>query len=470
MNKVMAFADYNILSEGRLQEIIEMKMRDLIKWVNRSKKTEEPKKMENAPQNSDERTKKKDNSDGKTGASKFVHDVAVNAIGGIVVAVVIAVWAGFTGIYNNIKSIPDLATKEDIENMVTTSDIENMVTTSDIENMVVKDDIKDTAKQNDIETLTKQIDNISQKYDNLNRSVGVIEGRLGIPVNPNAGFISKLTQTYASYDTVYNESTNNVWSDLSQEVGTDLTTGAIYTAEDLENETVILSYFDENNNEVYFKGKYNEDNKWEGNCIINKYSDGNLKYIMNADYESGKLVAYKQVFSYINSANMEVWAISSRTVEEEGNAGQTWTFFKEREWKKDFEKNYLKAENIINEEYFYNIMDLNMEGYYNGYTSDGYFNDENKNGNAYMIKYNEDGYVRMLYSGQFASGLPHDLTGNAFVIALGRDGTSYYYYDGKIEDFSQIEELWRKIEIEEIKQRIKGINYDGSLNWYGEIV
>lgn len=119
-------------------------------------------------------------------------------------------------------------------------------------------------------------------------------------------------------------------------------------------------------------------------------------------------------------------------------------------------------------------MDLDIEGYYNGYTSDGYFNDENEDETedetAYMIKYTEEGYVRLFYSGKFASGQPRDLSGKAVAISLGYDRENYYYYSGAIEDISKIGDDWRKISIEEIKQIITNGNYDSSLIWYGEVI
>lgn len=472
MNKETTFVDYNNLLVWNLREMVEMKILNKLKWKKKAKEqvTEPCEVRQNTVESQGEETKTNENS-GKTktsGLAKFLHEVAVNVAGGLLLLVITAIIALFTGIYKNIKSIPNLASKDDIVNMVTTSDIEDMAT---------KDDIKDMATQKDIETLTAEVeganekyDKLSEKYNGINYDIGYIKGRLGTVVEPNENLINRMNQAFNSYASASAESDNYVWVDTKQVIGRDIATGTTYTAEDLENETVIFSYIDENNNEVFFKGAYNENNQWSGNCIINKYFNGNLNFIMNADYESGKLVSYHQVFSYVNASNAEVWAVSSRTVEEDGNAGQTWTYFKEREWKKDFEKNYLKAENIINEEYFYNIMirDLRIEGYYNGYTSDGFFNDENEN--AYMIKYTEDGYIRLVYAGNFVNGQPYDTKGNAWMISLGRDGEKYYYYSGKIDDTSPAVEDWQEISIDEAKKKTHDLNYEGSLIWYGEVI
>lgn len=466
---------YNSLLERHLQKISEMEKNELTMGNTEAVKPNE--KVESEIKNVNESERVNDLKGGSEEIEKkqnrkreLLYPIIIATAGEVLSVFIIAIVAGVTGIYSDIKSIPNMATKEDIADMVTTTDIADMVTTADIADMATTNNINGMSKA--IDELEGKIDDIDKEYDDkyeeLIRSVGVLEGRLGIYVDPTMDVISKINETYSSYDNTYNESNNYVWMDLKQEVGRDFITGAPYTAEDLENEIVILSYIDENNDEVFFKGTFNENNQWEGNCIINKYSNGNLKYIMNANYESGKLITYNQVFSYVNSLNKEVWAISSRTVEEKGNAGQTWTYFKEREYKKYFENEYLTAENIINEEYFYNIMDLKIEGYYNGYTSNGYFNDESEN--AYMVRYNEDGYIRLFYTGRFVNGQAYDKTGSASVIAFGYDEENYYHYSGVIEDISKIGNGWEKISVDEVKKKIMNSNYSGPLVLYGDVV
>lgn len=455
MGKEMTFANYNSSLEKNIRKIDEMKILDFRKKVKEIKAKAQKQNEEVVAEANAQKAVARQNT------ARFVRDVAVTVVGAILVAKL----TGFSDFYNNIKDISKLATKEDLADMVTKSDIGNMVTKEDIKDMATASDIDNMATQTDIEGLRTEIVGIKGE---LKSEIAYVRGRLGIAIEPNEYLENSVNKFY---DEAYSETEDYVWINLKQEAGRDLTTGNICTAEDLINETVVLSYVDENSDEVFVKCSFNEDNQWDGKCIINKYSDGNLKSIVNAEYESGELAAYHQVFSYINASGTEVWAISSRTVEEKGNAGQTWTFFKEKkEWKKSFEKEYLKAENIIDEEYFYDIMDLDIEGYYNGYTSDGYFNDENENGTAYMIKYNEEGYVRLFYTGQFVNGKPCNPEGTAVVISLGYDGENYYYYSGEIEDISDIGEDWRKISVEEVKQIVKNINYEGPLRWYGEVI
>lgn len=477
MSEELIFFTYYSLLERHLQKISVMKNkgnREKAEAVKLNEKVKSETRSVSESQNVDEpisvsKSKGRSEEVGEKQSNKkemLLYPIIVTTIAEVLTAVIIAVGVGVTGIYGDIKSISQMATKDDIADMVTTDDIDNMVSKDDIANMATEKDI-DGVKE-DIGEVKDRIGVIENDYKEINNKIGVIEGRLGIYVEPNKDLIDKMNAACITYEDAYNESDNYVWEDLNKEVGRNYVTGDVYTAEDLKDEIVLLSYFDEDNNEVFCKGVYNEDNQWDGNCIINKYSNGNLIYIMNASYESGKLIAYKQVFSYTNSSDITVWAISSRTVKEKGNAGQTWTYFKEREWKKDFENEYLKAEDIINEEYFYNRMDLEMEGYYSGYTSDGYFNDENEN--AYMVKYTRDGHIRMFYSGAFANGQPHDMKGNASIIAFGYDEENYYYYTGQIDDISKIGNGWKKISVEEVKEKINDSGYPGSLVLYGEVV
>ena len=471
MNEISALTGYNGLVRGNLREIIEMKIKDKIKKKKQSK-VESKKQSKEAAAETNETESKKPKEVGQS-VLKFIREVAVNIVTTGVIALIVAVWAVISGVYSNIRSIPSLATKEDISQMVKTSDIEDMATTDDIKNIATKDDISDMATKKDIEGLQTRISSLETLYNDLNRSVGKLEGALDVVFQPNEYVKNEIGQTYDSYNSAYKKSEGTVWRPYVKVMGNDFKTGDPYTVEDVENKTMVVSYFDENNDEIFFKGRFNEDNKWDGNCVINKYRDGNLIFIMNANYRAGKLETYNQVFSYTNASNKEVWAISSREVGEEGNLGETRTYDKEGEWKKDFDNRYLQSECIFDEKDFYGMMDskmdLKLEGYYNGYTSDGYFNDTNEN--AYMVKYTEDGYVRTFYLGQFKDGQPYDLTGEAFAISLGYDGKNYYYYCGIIEDLSKISDIedgWQPISVEEIEQKINADDYICSLDWFSE--
>ena len=72
-------------------------------------------------------------------------------------------------------------------------------------------------------------------------------------------------------------------------------------------------------------------------------------------------------------------------------------------------------------------LDGPLEGYYAGETSDGLYNDTT--GNAYLVKYFENGLTKTIYKGNFVDGQFNDETGKAWYIVKEED-TEYMYYKG----------------------------------------
>lgn len=135
MNKETTFVCYDNSLEKYLREITEMNIIGKIKkFIKPKGETKKPR--EDKDSNKEVKTTEIKEGEAGNGISPFLRNVMANTAGGVLSVVVIAIIAGITGIYNDIKSIPNLATKADISEMVTISDIENMVTTSDIENML----------------------------------------------------------------------------------------------------------------------------------------------------------------------------------------------------------------------------------------------------------------------------------------------------------------------------------------------
>lgn len=206
------------------------------------------------------------------------------------------------------------------------------------------------------------------------------------------------------------------------------------TAGELINKKIFLPYKD-GNQEIYFYGQFDDNNQWDKDCIINVYQDNILISIMEAQYDSGTLLQYKQVSKSSTKNQTEIWMVCDKVRKKdenkEYNTGETWNYIY-REYKKNFlcEDATIKDIKDVNEfeEYLKEISWL--EGYYYGNTSDGFYNDDT--GNSYMIKYFEDGTVRTLYYGNFANGVFDDDTGDAWYITRGKN-THYMYYKGFYE-------------------------------------
>lgn len=202
--------------------------------------------------------------------------------------------------------------------------------------------------------------------------------------------------------------------------------GEQYTAKDLSNQKILLPY-KQGNQECYFYGQYNENNQWDGDCVVNIYENNNLVSIMESKYKDGILLAYKQVFQASRN-DYDVWSFSDRINYSDYNEGKTWSYFKSSDYSKKFIYENVTVSDILYVNDFETIVkDGGIEEYYYGRTSNGFFNDIT--GTAYLVKYFQNGFTRLIYCGHFKNGYPDDQTGNAWHIAKS-ENTTYMYYKG----------------------------------------
>lgn len=312
--------------------------------------------------------------------------------------------------------------------------------------------------------INAQLENLYGNYSNLNSQVWSInvskisEGHISNEVEPVILMASTELSTGMSNAQIYNGNKENFAMDMSAfertaVIGKNIETQKEETKEDVENNPFITHYT-ENEEDVFFYGKYNENSRWDGKCIINRYKDSKLTLIMEADYDNGVLINYKQVFKGKNSSGQALWYISNRTVEGEKNSGETTTYFFYGDCEKKFDIQTIREKNILSVENFLETIPSTMEGYYSGYTSDGRYNDDS--GDAYLVKYGPDGSVRLLYVGNIQNGVPHDSTGKAWAISWGYANDGYYYYQGIFTngDHGKAPKNWTPMEQEEINQKV----------------
>ena len=204
-----------------------------------------------------------------------------------------------------------------------------------------------------------------------------------------------------------------------------------YNTEDLYYTKIITGYRD-GEDEIYFLGQYNENNHWYGECILNIYKDHNLSCIFEAVYNDGELFSYRR----ISNEGDGTWEVADRVNKGEYKTGETWVYTNTIDYKQEISLNKYKESQILTFDDFINSTREKLLSYYNGGTSNGYYNDDS--GNAYLIKYFEDGtidgqgdkyVIRTLYQGKFVNGDLVDDTYSAWYITR-ETNTTYMYYEG----------------------------------------
>mgnify|MGYP000497789184 FL=1 len=144
-------------------------------------------------------------------------------------------------------------------------------------------------------------------------------------------------------------------------IGVD-TKGNVYLAEDLIDETVLLTY-NEDDKEIFFLGQYNKEYHWNGYCVTNAYnSDGSLYGICESNFDDGNRLDY---ISFYNSGNNE-WTYSNRKIIDKQNTGVTKIYSYIDQNVKDFtSKNVRRTDILYADKYIENIQPLLIK-YYKG--------------------------------------------------------------------------------------------------------
>ena len=325
---------------------------------------------------------------------------------------------------------------------------------------------------NDIsEDITDTNDKIDKVEENLNKNIDKLVSRIDnffisssyMKLNPsqNISFThEKVTNEY--------KLAQPTWTTMDI-VAIDPVNNREYRAKDLANISLLLPYT-ENGQEVYFYGQYNDNNQWDDNCIINVYENDELVLIMDAIYEDGKLLEYKQVLPYTTGKGKKAWIVSDRKAMEDYNSGDSWSFLRTKSFTKNFTLDNVVAGNIITVDNFKDSLNETLEGFYHGNTSNGLYNDDT--GNAYQVKYFEDGTVSMVYKGRFKDGYPDDLTGNAWYIVKDIN-TDYMYYKGTFANGKPLNDskstFINPMSLEEIQKIISNMDIKCELKWYENI-
>lgn len=228
---------------------------------------------------------------------------------------------------------------------------------------------------------------------------------------------------------------------------------------DLIGETTLLTYKEEGK-DVFFLGKINENYNWDGYCITNSYyADGTLSSICESNFGNGERLDYKSI--YLSEEGK--WIYSNRVHSNGQNKGISITYVLEASKTKNFTVDNVRTSDIIFTDDFLEKSNARKIQYYSGNTVDGLYNDTT--GNAYHVKYDEDGTVLTLYVGNFAGGTYNDSTGNAWDIAYSEECDIYVYNTGKFINGGAVNKSTYGISMEEIEKIIAPYAFECGLKW-----
>ena len=331
-----------------------------------------------------------------------------------------------------------------------------------------------------------KLNNIEEKLDSLEANVNNLETKVeNIEFNLNgntetAGILARLTRIEDRLNIKVLSASNDMLKTVSQVtvaprninitktfiksdsiIGTDIE-GNEYYAKDYINDTILLTYFDEDK-EVLFLGQFNDNYHWDGYCVTNAYySDGTLYGICESDFDDGTRLNFKSIIHEYNNTD---WIYSNKQIEGDINSGENIQYFLEYNKSKNFQSTNAKITDIIYVDDFIEKTNSHMLSYYHGNTSDNLYND--LTGQAYYISYFEDGTVKTLYQGNFKDGNFNDDTNNAWYITKNKN-TSYMYYKGFFNikpTNNETSYFENNLTLDRIKEILKENDFDLELNW-----
>ncbi len=305
--------------------------------------------------------------------------------------------------------------------------------------------------------LSDKIDPLKGDISSLKESIAMLNVEV-FNYRPTATFANAITMTYDGIDAP-STSTPVQLTPMSYVVYSTNSPGREYTVEQVAQQPLLLPYT-ENEKEVFFYGQLDGTGNWDGHCIVNIYKDDQLQLITDAEYDSGNLLSCKQVFPDTVTNGQDVWVISNRKMHDGFNSGETWRYLRTGSYTKSFHIGDVEVSDILSADDFYAEIDHTLEGYYSGRTAGGLYNDDT--GNAYFVKFFEDGTVRTLYVGGFENGQFDDQSENAWMIGKLRIGAEYSYYQGPFKNgvSSQESRYWEEpITVERIEEILQEKNF-----------
>ena len=269
---------------------------------------------------------------------------------------------------------------------------------------------------------------------------------------PAGNFQNTLHQSYEKIDSPIFEYTSMISYDSI--VVKNASDGRELTLGEIVERKLLLPYSDGESSSIFY-GQLSKNGNWDGRCIINTYKSNKLELITEAQYADGILITCNQVFPYHTDREGDVWAVARRTKFDGFSTGDTAYVKRNGDYLIDFEIASATTENILTVDAFVATLDPKPVGYYHGNISNGLFNDNT--GEAYLVKFFDDGSVRMLYHGCIKNGNIADSSdGSAWFIGRDEDDTGYVYTTGPFRNGRAPREnkYWEPISQEEIQKTL----------------
>ena len=229
--------------------------------------------------------------------------------------------------------------------------------------------------------------------------------------------------------------------------------GNNYIAEDLINKTIIMEYEDDDK-EVYFLGRYNENYHWQGFCLTNSYfMDGRLFGICESNLHDGQIKDY--VSLYRENGNESEWTYTDRTRHKDKNSGISKSYFCDITDVKNFTETDIRITDFILIDDYIKDYNFQLRKYYIGDTSGGRYNDNT--GNATLFEFSDNGTVYEILHGKFVNGDRVDSSNSAWRIKYDEDIQKYKKRSGNGAE--------KVVDVNQIEDTISGIDIDCELKW-----
>ena len=279
--------------------------------------------------------------------------------------------------------------------------------------------------------------------NNINHENRIVRSFLGAMIIAAILLVTVMMAIHYIYDVVYIKPEKEITDLISVDAGTslylaspqwkddmiigrDIHMNKEYRPKDLEGRKIVFAYPDEDR-EIFFKGGFDRELRWDGACILNVYSGRSLSIALKSVFDGGVQTDEKRLI--VDDGRVRYLDMKGML---RGDQADVWEYaIKQPVWEISLEDPDVKK--IVAPESFINMSRGYCMSHYHGYVKHGFYEDDT--GDAYLVRFFEDGNVHSLYRGGFRDGKYEDNTGEAGYLIRDRGDASTMYigYVGSFE-------------------------------------